>query len=529
MSTRRQRRSREADWSAELQEIERRRELGKKMGGPEKIARQHEFHKLTIRERIDGFLDTGSFQEIGVMAGSGVYENGELTDFNPAAFVTGLGSVDGRLVAVGGEDFTLSGGSGGGGHKGPSTFMQPFAKEYRIPLVQFADGAGASAKTYEDEGRMMLPDGNMWTPDVELLGMVPVVSAVVGSAAGHVAGRAALCHFSVMTKGSGQIFAAGPPVVKRALGEDVTKDELGGTDVHVVESGVIDNEAIDEADAFRQIRAFLSYMPNSVWETPLYRTPTDDPERREERLATLIPRERNRAYDMRELIGLVVDDGEFFEMRRAFGSSLLTCFARLNGYVVGIIANDPQIYAGAMTRDGADKMTHFVDLCNAFNIPVVLFVDVPGFMIGSAAERSGVMRAGMRAVMAATQAVVPHIAMQVRKSYGMAGDAASAVGGAGATKLRFGWPSGEWGAIPIEGGVAAAYRRVIESADDPDAKRQELEERMVANRNPFKVAEAMEVLDIIDPRETRPLLCKFIQAAQPKLAQITGRTGGVRP
>jgi acetyl-CoA carboxylase carboxyltransferase component len=332
-----------------------------------------------------------------------------------------------------------------------------------------------------------------------------------------------------MTKGSGQIFAAGPPVVKRALGEDVTKDELGGTDVHVVESGVIDNEAEDEADAFRQVRAFLSYMPNSVWETPPYRTPTDDPQRREERLATLIPRERNRAYDMRELIELVVDDGEFFEMRRAFGSSLITCFARLNGYVVGILANDPQVYAGAMTRDGADKMTHFIDLCNAFNIPVVLFVDVPGFMIGSAAERSGVMRAGMRAVMAATQAVVPHIAMQVRKSYGMAGDAASAVGGASATKLRFGWPSGEWGAIPIEGGVAAAYRRVIEAADDPDAKRQELEDRMVANRNPFKVAEAMEVLDIIDPRETRPLLCKFIEAAQPKLQQITGRTGGVRP
>ena len=519
---------READWSAEIAEIERRKLLGRQMGGPEKVARQHEFNKLTVRERIDQFLDPGSFQEIGAGAGAGIYEDGKLVDLNPAAFVTGLGKVNGRLVAVGGEDFTLSGGSGGGGHKGPATFMQPFAKEYRIPLVQFADGAGASAKSYEDEGRMMLPDGNMWTPDVELLGMVPVTSAVLGSAAGHVAGRAVLCHFSVMAKGSGQIFAAGPPVVARALGENVTKDELGGTAVHVRESGVIDNEARDESDAFDQIRAFLSYMPSSVWETPPYVSPSDDPERREERLATIIPKERNRAYDMRELLRLVVDDGVLFEMRRPFGSSLITAFARLNGYVVGIIANDPRVYAGAMTREGADKMTHFTDLCNAFNIPVALFVDVPGFMIGTAAERSGVMRAGMRAVMAASEAVVPHIAIQVRKSYGMAGDAASAVGGAGATKLRFGWPSGEWGAIPIEGGVAAAYRRVIESADDPDAKRRELEERMVANRNPFKVAEAMEVLDIIDPRETRPLLCRFIEAAQPKLAQVVGPKGPVR-
>ena len=350
---------READWSAEIAEIAQRRELGKQMGGPDKIARQHEFHKLTVRERIDQFLDPGSFQEMGAGAGSGIYEDGNLVDLNPAAFVTGLGKVNGRLVAIGGEDFTLGGGSGGGGRKGPATFMQPFAKEYRIPLVQFADGAGASAKSYEDEGRMMLPDGNMWTPDVELLGMVPVATGVLGSAAGHVAGRAVLCHFSVMTKGSGQIFAAGPPVVARALGEQVTKDELGGTSLHVHESGVIDNEAQDESDAFDQIRTFLSYMPSSVWETPPFVSPSDDPERREQRLASIIPKERNRGYNMRELIGLIVDDGEFFEMRRPFGASLITAFARLNGFVVGIVANDPRVYAGAMTRQGADKMTHF--------------------------------------------------------------------------------------------------------------------------------------------------------------------------
>ena len=461
---------READWSAEIAEIAQRRELGKQMGGPDKIARQHEFHKLTVRERIDQFLDPGSFQEMGAGAGSGIYEDGNLVDLNPAAFVTGLGKVNGRLVAIGGEDFTLGGGSGGGGRKGPATFMQPFAKEYRIPLVQFADGRRRLRQIVRGRG----------PHDAAGRQHVDARRGVAGHGArrhrrARLRGRArcrARGALPLLRHDQGQRpdLAAGPPVVARALGEQVTKDELGGTSLHVHESGVIDNEAQDESDAFDQIRTFLSYMPSSVWETPPFVSPSDDPERREQRLASIIPKERNRGYNMRELIGLIVDDGEFFEMRRPFGASLITAFARLNGFVVGIVANDPRVYAGAMTRQGADKMTHFIDLCNAFNIPVALFVDVPGFMRASAAERSGVMRAGMRAVMAASQSVVPHIAIQVRKSYGMAGAAASAVGGAGATKLRFGWPSGEWGAIPIEGGVAAAYQREIESADDPDGQ-----------------------------------------------------------
>jgi acetyl-CoA carboxylase carboxyltransferase component len=519
------------DWAEGVAEIAKRRQLALKMGGQERIDRQHNLGKLTIRERIERFLDPGSFLEIGPLAGSGHYDaDGNLTDFDPAAYVTGIGKVNGRDVCVGGEDFTLSGGSGGGGgHKGPAGFMQPMALDYKIPLIQFADGAGASARGYEQAGRMHLPDGNMWTPDVQLLGSVPVVSAVLGPAAGHVAGRAVLSHFSVMSKGTGQIFAAGPPVVKRALGEDLTKEQLGGTEVHVRQSGVIDNEAEDEEDAFRQIREFLSYMPSSVWETPPYVPPTDDPERRDERLLSIVPLDRQRAYDMRKLIAMVVDDGRFFEMRRYFGANLITAFARMNGNVVGVIANNPMVLAGALTADAADKQTHFVDLCNAFNIPVVLFVDVPGFMIGSKAEREGVMRAGMRAVVAGTVATVPHIAIQVRKSYGMAGDAASCIGGAGSVKMRFGWPSGEWGSIPIEGGVAAAYRRVIAESDDPEAKRQEIEARLLMGRSPFKVAEAFEVLDIIDPRETRPLICRFVELAQPALKLNVGAKPPVRP
>lgn len=516
-------------WQPEIDELLLRRRLAAQMGGKERIERQHARGGLTIRERIDRFLDAGSFFEIGGLAGGGVYdEQKRLVDFHPAAYVMGTGKVDGRMVVVGGEDFTISGGTGGV-HKGPATFFQQFALEYRVPLVQFADGAGASAKSYEESGRMHLPDGKMWSPDIELLGTVPVVSGVMGPAAGHVAARAVLCHFSVMVKGNGQIFASGPPVVKRALGEDVTKEELGGTAVQVRQSGVIDNEAEDEDDAFRQIRAFLSYLPPNVFEVPPRGDTSDPPGRREERLLSLVPRERSRAYDMRELIRLVVDHGDFFEMRKYYGGSLVTAFARMHGYPVGIVANDPRVLAGALTAQAADKMTHFVDLCNAFNVPVVAFVDVPGFMIGTAAERSGLMRAGMRAVVAGTTARVPHIAIQVRKSYGMGGDAVSCLGGARSTSMRFGWPSGEWGSIPIEGGVAAAYKRVIESSPDPDATRREIEERMQANRSAFRVAEALEVLDIIDPRDTRAVICQFIEASQPLLRYAAGPKAPVRP
>ncbi len=518
-----------APWAGAVDEIAQRRELAARMGGEERVKRQRAQGKLTIRERIERFLDPGSFFEVGGMAGSGEYDDeGRLTGFIPAGYVLGLGTLAGREVCVGGEDFTVRGGSGGGG-KGPGRWLQPTALQRRIPLVQFADGAGASARSYDDAGRMHLPDGNQWARDAELLATVPVASAIVGPAAGHVAGRAVLSHFSVMVRGQGQIFAAGPPVVKRAIGEDLTKEELGGVDVHVRGSGVVDNEAEDEEDAFGQIRAFLGYLPQNVWEAPPRVARGDPADRREERLLSIVPADRTRWYDMRELVRLVVDGGELFEMRRSFGRSLITAFARVDGYPVGVIANDPKVYAGAMTAASADKQTHFVDLCNTFNIPVVLFVDVPGFMIGSHSEREGVMRAGMRAVVAGSTATVPSIAIQVRKSYGMAGDAAACLGGPNAYKMRFGWPSGEWGSIPIEGGVAAAYRREIESDADPEAKRTEIEQRLQAGRSPFKVAEAFEILDIIDPRETRPLVCRFIADAQSVLRRNLGPKGPVRP
>ena len=520
------------EWEVAIQEMRRRKEVARQMGGKERVARHHDQGKLTIYERIEKLVDKGTFFEVGPLMGRGKYdENGDMVAFTPAAFATGLAEIDGRLVTVGGEDFTLSGGSPAGLHKDCTFFMKPMSLQYGIPCVQLHDGAGASAAGYEEAGRMMLPPGQQyWWMDIQLLHRAPVVSAVLGSCAGHVAGRAVLSHFSVMVKETGQIFPAGPPVVSRALHEDIAKDDLGGTRMHTRETGVIDNEAEDEEDCFRQIRKFLSYMPDNVYEVTPRQDMGDDPNRREEELLGILPTERKRPYDMYKLIRLLVDRGEFFEMRRYYGRALITAFARMDGYVVGILASNPMVNAGAIDGKGAQKMARFIDLCNCFNIPVVLIPDVPGFMIGVEAERGATMRYGMAAVMAAQEASVPKVQINIRKSYGMGGDAFSSVGGTtSALNLRFGWPSGEWGAIPIEGGVAAAYRRDIESSPDPEARRKELEEKLTSLRSPFRAAETGDVIDIIDPRDTRPIICKFVRAAQPYLKRNAGPKRSVRP
>ena len=378
---------------------------------------------------------------------------------------------------------------------------------------------------------MMLPSAAQWWWDVQLLQKVPVISAVVGSCAGHVAARAMLSHFSIMTKGTGQVFPAGPAVVARAIGENMPKDDLGGTWLHTRESGVIDNEAEDEDDCFEQIREFLSYVPDNVHEISARRDMGDDPNRREEELIGVVPIERKKPYDMYKVIRLLVDKGRFFEMRKYYGRAVITAFARMDGYVVGVLASNPMVNAGAVDGKAAQKMARFIDLCNCFSIPLLLLGDIPGFMIGSAAERDSTLRYGMVAVMAAQEASVPKVHIALRKSYGMGGDAFSSAGGGGmmSLNLRLGWPCGEWGAMPIEGGVAVAYRRDIASSPDPEARRKELEEKLVGVRSPFRAAEAGDVIDIIDPRDTRPIACRFIKAAQSSLKQNAGPKRSVRP
>ena len=518
-------------WDKALEDIEYVKELASEMGGSDRIARQHSGGRYTVRERIEKILDPGSFLEAGPMVGAAEFDDdGNLKEFTPGAYVMGLGEIEGRPVAIGGDDFTISGGSPHNVRKNSRQFTQPLAMQYGIPYVQLVEGVGHSAKADEAAGHMGLPDGSQWYEAVELLKKVPVAAGIMGSVAGAPAAYALMSHFTVMVKEQSQIFPSGPPVVRRAIGETLDKEELGGYKMHVHDSGQVDNVAESEEEAFEQIKKFISYLPNTTSDVADRVETGDPPDRRPEELLNIIPSNRKRSYDPRKLISLVVDNGDFFEMRRHWAGAVITGFARLDGYSVGIVGSDPRFLAGAMDGWAAEKYAHFLDLCDAFNLPVVVFLDMPGFMLGSHAERKATMRRGVRALIASAEAEVPKVEFNVRKAYGVAADAIHSLGHPNGLNLRYGWPAGEWGGIPIEGGVAAAYRREIESAEDPEAHREMIENRLLRLRSPFRAAYKGDVVDLIDPRDTRRLACKFVKLAQPMLAKLSQRPKrAVRP
>jgi methylmalonyl-CoA decarboxylase subunit alpha len=495
-------------WEPEVEEIRRRREIALGLGGPERVERQHAAGRLTVRERIDKLVDPGTFAEIGQLAG-GRPAGGD-SDFLPDPFVAGLASIGGRDVAVGGEDFTVRGGSEA---SIKPELLERLAQQHRIPLVLLHDGAGFNIATLLETDAVMLPAGNHGRETIlDLLATVPVVAGIVGSVAGGPAGSAMLSHWTCMVKDTSELFAAGPPVVKRAIGLDITKHELGGSHVHTRVSGAVDNEAEDEEDCLRQISEFLSYMPSNVWSEPPYEQPTDRPDRMAEELLSIVPRNKRHAYRMHQLVRYVVDDGKLFELQPYWGASLITAFARLNGHVVGILANNPMVRAGAIDHMAADKQVRFMELADQFGIPLIYFVDVPGLMVGPAAERNGVIKKGMRALWMTHSISVPLLNVNVRRAYGFGGSITS--NGSRMT-ARFAWPSAEFGGIPIEGGVDAAFKRVIESAEDPDAKRTEIESRLARLLSPFPAAEKLGIEDVIDPRETRPRLIRALESVLP--------------
>jgi methylmalonyl-CoA decarboxylase subunit alpha len=520
-------------WQTEIDDIHKRRELAEGCGGREAIERQHAAGKLTVRERIARVLDEGSFREVGKLAGRASYDDaGKLTRFEPAAYVMGLGKVDGRAVAIGGEDYTIRAGTGFGSDRrkgGQGGFIEDLAFEYRIPLINLVDGTGGSVNTSKRKGYTVVPgygqDG--FERSVDLMSIVPVVSAVMGTVAGGPSARALLCHWSVMVRGTSQMFAAGPPVVERAFGTKINKEQLGGAAVAADTAGTIDNVAENEEACLAMIRRFLSYMPQNVWELPPHVTQDDPVDRCEDALASIVPRSARQAYNMKKLIDLVVDRGSAFEIQPSFGRAVITSLARMDGYVVGIVANNP-MFGGIMDYKAARKQGHFVELCDMFNIPIIFFADIPGFLVGPESEASAVLREGVRARYIGLQVSVPVFTVIVRKCYGMAGGGAIDRRG---LNFKIAWPSGEWGSLPIEGGVKAAYRREIESAPDPAQREKEIEEELRRYASPFRTAEAFAVEDLIDPRETRPYLCQFIEALQPRLRSQLGPKlkAGVRP
>jgi acetyl-CoA carboxylase carboxyltransferase component len=500
-------------WQPEIDELRAREQLAYQMGGKEKIDRQRAGGKLTVRERIDRLLDAGSFHEIGAIAGKGRYdENGKLIEFTPANFVMGRGRIDGRPVVVGGDDFTVRGGAMDAAIGSKQVFAEQMANELRLPIVRLVDGTGGggSVKTLESDGRTYVPYNQGWDLIVDNLAKVPVVGMGLGSVAGLGSTRLVTSHYSVMVREISQMFIAGPPLVAHT-GETVTKEELGGSEL-CARAGSIDDVVDSEIEAFARVRAFLSYLPANVFELPPRTATNDDPDRRDDWLIAAIPRDRRKVYDMRKIVTTLLDTGSFFEFTRKYGSAAITGLGRLDGWPVAILASDPYFYGGGWTADAAIKITRFIDLANTFHLPVVNLVDVPGFLIGRQSEVDGTIRHGARALAALYQAEVPWCSVLVRRAFGVAGAAHS-----NHTRFayRYAWPSGDWGSLPIEGGIEAAYRAELAAAPDPRELRSQIETHLNKFRSPFRTAEAFLVEEIIDPRDTRRLLCEFANLAAP--------------
>lgn len=516
-------------WQPEVDELRRRAGLAAAMGGEERVARQKAAGKLTVRERIDSLLDAGSFEEVGGLTGFPTYEGEELVAFTPSNLVTGLGRVDGRRVVVAADDFTVRGGAADAAIHQKQVYAERLANELRLPIVRLVDGTGGggSVKTLKTTGRTYVPANPAWDLVVDNYGKVPVVAGCLGPVAGLGAARVVHAHFSVMVKGLSQLFVAGPPVVKRGMGHDVTKEELGGWEIHARESGAVDNAVDTEEEALAQIRLFLSYLPGSVWELPPRVRSDDSPERADEWLLSAIPRNRRQAYDMRRIVAAVFDTGSVFEVGRHFGPSLITALARLDGHPVAVLAADPRYYGGGLTAAASDKLTRFADTAETFHLPVVHLVDQPGFVVGTDAERQGTIRHGVRALAAIYQAEIPWVSILIRKVFGVAG---AGHGNSHRLNLRYAWPSGDWGSLPVEGGLEAAYRRELEAAPDPAALQAEIASRLEAVRSPFRTAEAFGVERIIDPRQTRRLLCDWVDLAYRITATNLGpRARAARP
>ncbi len=516
-------------WKPEVDELRRREALAARMGGEERVARQHEAGRLTVRERIARLVDPNSFHETGALTGVPVYEGDRLVGIRPSNFVTGQARIDGRKVVIGGDDFTVRGGAADGAVGYKAGYSERMALELRLPIVRLVDGTGGggSVKSLETTRRTYVPANPAMEVMTELLSTVPVVAAALGPVAGLGAARVVFSHFSVMPKGTAQLFVAGPPVVRRGIGQDVDKETLGGSAIHTRISGAVDNEVATEDEAFDQIRRFLSFMPASVFELPPVSDCDDPPERAEEELLQIVPRNRRQPHDLRRVLALVLDRDSFFEISPRFGRSLVTGLARLAGRPVGVMGNDPRWLGGAIDGAASDKMVRFVDLCDTFHLPVVNFVDNPGFLIGVAGEKAGTIRRGARAIFAVYQASVPWCSILVRRAYGVAG---AAHGNHSKLNLRYAWPSGEWGSLPIEGGVEAAYKRDIAAAADPEALRRELEDKLSTMRSPFRTAESFGVEEIIDPRDTRRLLCDWVESAYRLLpSESKSKTRGMRP
>lgn len=512
----------EVDWAPEVAEIQLRRSMSLRLGGDEQVARHRARGKLTIRERIDALCDKGSFDEIGSLTGSATYAAGssELTSFRPTNFVAGIGEVSGRRCVISGDDYTVRGGSDEANIPRKRDFPERIAIDFGIPHIRLIDGqaGGGSVKTIEHEGFSPMPGNDHFLAAAEQLAVSPSISLALGTVAGAGAVRVVLSHYSLIVRGTAQMMIGGPALVEQAALGHTDREELGDPSVHT-SNGSIDDLVESESEAFDRARRFLSYLPDNVWQAPA-RLETEDPaSRAEDFLLSAVPRNPRAVYDMRKIVTAVVDQESWFEFGRGWGRSVIIGFARLGGWPVAVFAEDPKVAGGAWTAQAARKVRRLVDLASAFHLPLLHLQDCPGLMIGLQSERDGTVREATATLLALAQSNSTYCSVVIRRAFGVGGSANKKLG---ATHFRFAWPSGNWGSLPIEGGIESAYRAELAELD-PGRQEEFVEAvraRLAQYRSPFRSAEKFDVEDVIDPRETRARLCRWID-----LASRAGRPG----
>lgn len=498
-----------------LTKLAERRARALEMGGEAKLASQRALGKMDVRTRVATLLDKGSFTEYGQLT-SHVSEAAQRTEeVTPAdGVVSGVGQVDGRHVIVIAEDFTVKGGSHGVVNARKKLHMVQMARRERVPVVWLLDGAGARGQELMNDG---LPDVTHFLEIARLSGVAPQCSVVLGPCAGDAALVGAGTEFIVMRRGTGMMAAGGPPVVKAATGMDVTKEELGGVEVHASASGIVDRVADTDEEALALVRSFLSYLPTNAWSHPPVSSPRD-PEPID--LDRVIPREIRRPFDVRKIIRGVVDAESFFEIKPDFARMIVTGLARIDGHPVGVLANQSMVYAGAITAAAARKARRFIDTCSAYHVPILFFQDVPGVMTGPKAEKEGTLREGLATLHALAWANVPKVTVVLRKAFGFG---ACVMGGwGGEQSLVVAWPTADFASLPMSGGVAAAFKNEILAAPDPAAKQREIEARFEGGTDPFNAAARFTVHDVIMPNETRPRISKALALARSRRSQAPG-------
>jgi propionyl-CoA carboxylase beta chain len=488
-----------------LRELKAQARLG---GGLKRIEAQHKKGRLTARERIDLLLDKGSFREIDTFVVHRTHEFGlQEKKFLGDSVVIGWGTIDGRLVYVFSQDFTVFGGSLGEVHAEKIVKIMDMALKNGAPVIGLNDSGGARIQ----EGVVSLGGyADIFLRNTLASGVIPQISAIMGPCAGGAVYSPAMTDFIFMVRGSSYMFITGPEVVKTVTHEEVSFEELGGADVHAEISGVCHVAADTEADVLYLIRKLLSYLPQNNMEDPPFVSNGDDPLRMEEALDTIVPDDPGKPYDIKEVIKLIVDNGQFFEIQEAFAPNIVIGFARLGGHSIGIVANQPTVLAGVLDINSSTKAGRFVRICDAYNIPVITFVDVPGFLPGTAQEHGGIIRSGAKLLYAYCEAIVPKITVITRKAYGGAYDVMSSKHIRGDVNLA--WPTAEIAVMGPEGAVNIIFRKELAEAKDPVKRKEELvAEYRRQFANPYIAASRGYIDDVIEPRETRPRLINALE------------------